>query len=229
MLAHAIRGLAEPQHCPVSHCRKRARLVGKRGTPTYAIYGASKFAVQGLYESLRLELGPAGVHVGLFSPGHVDTPLRQNVLGPDGKPWESPPNPPFRVWPVEKCVDLVIELLVKRKAELLLPWFLRPVLALDEMRDALGAGTMAITESIAQRGDGIRETFVLAVRLALDRVRLLWARRELPGCRPPVDTPQDLLAALHQAEGGQIETLAAIGMGLPDRRTPDPAPPPASA
>jgi signal recognition particle receptor subunit beta len=102
---------------------------------------------------------------------------------------------------------------------------LLPVVALDDLRDALGAGTMAMTESIAQRGDGIRETFVLAVRLALDRVRLLWARRELPGCPPPVDTPQDLLAALHQAEGGQIETLAAIGMGLADRRTPDPAPP----
>src|SRR6516162_8787588 len=31
-------------------------LTGKRGVPSYAIYGASKFAVQGVYESLRLEL-----------------------------------------------------------------------------------------------------------------------------------------------------------------------------
>ena len=31
-------------------------LTGKRGIPSYAIYGASKFAIQGLYESLRLEL-----------------------------------------------------------------------------------------------------------------------------------------------------------------------------
>src|SRR5262249_54955945 len=66
-------------------------VVGKRGTPTYASYAASKFAVQGLYESLRLELAPAGVHVGVVSPGHVGTALRDRVLGPDGKPWPHPP------------------------------------------------------------------------------------------------------------------------------------------
>src|SRR6185369_15193561 len=106
-------------------------LVGKRGTPTYSVYGASKFAVQGLYESLRLELAADGVHVGVFSPGHVDTPLRQNVLGPDGKPWDRPPNPPFRVWPVARCVDRLLRLIVKRKAQILLPGIVRPMLALD--------------------------------------------------------------------------------------------------
>jgi NAD(P)-dependent dehydrogenase (short-subunit alcohol dehydrogenase family) len=107
-------------------------LVGKRGVPTYALYGASKFAVQGLYESLRLELAPDGVHVGVVSPGHVDTPLRDRVLGPDGQPWETPPPTPFRVWPVEKCVDRVIQLIVKRQAEALLPGIVRPLLALEQ-------------------------------------------------------------------------------------------------
>jgi NAD(P)-dependent dehydrogenase (short-subunit alcohol dehydrogenase family) len=107
-------------------------LTGKRGSPTYAIYGASKFALQGLYESLRVELKPEGVHVGIVSPGHVGTPLREHVLAPDGKPYENPPTPPFRVWPVEKCVDRIIRLLVKRKAEVLLPGFVRPMLALDQ-------------------------------------------------------------------------------------------------
>jgi NAD(P)-dependent dehydrogenase (short-subunit alcohol dehydrogenase family) len=108
-------------------------LVGKRGTPTYAIYGASKFAVQGLYESLRLELAPAGVHVGVVSPGHVGTELRERVLGPDGKPWPQQPPVPFRVWPVEACVDCIIRLIVQRKAEVLLPPIVRPLLALDHI------------------------------------------------------------------------------------------------
>jgi NAD(P)-dependent dehydrogenase (short-subunit alcohol dehydrogenase family) len=107
-------------------------LTGKRGTPSYAAYAASKFAVQGLYESLRMELAPDGVHVGIVSPGHVDTPLRNHVLGPDGKPWADPPPPPFRVWPVEKCVDRIIRLIVRRKAEALLPGFVGPLLALDQ-------------------------------------------------------------------------------------------------
>jgi NAD(P)-dependent dehydrogenase (short-subunit alcohol dehydrogenase family) len=108
-------------------------LVGKRGTPTYSIYGASKFAVQGLYESLRLELAPAGVHVGVVSPGHVGTPLRERVQGPDGRPYDNPPPVPFRVWPVEKCVDRIVRLIVRRKPEALLPGIVSPLLVLDQL------------------------------------------------------------------------------------------------
>jgi NAD(P)-dependent dehydrogenase (short-subunit alcohol dehydrogenase family) len=107
-------------------------LTGKRGVPSYAVYGAPKSAVQGLYDSLRLELAPAGVHVGVVSPGFVDTPLRDHVLGPDGKEWDHPPTPPFRIWPVEKCVDRIERLIVRRKREALLPGFVRPLLGLDE-------------------------------------------------------------------------------------------------
>lgn len=108
-------------------------LVGKRGTPTYAIYGASKFAVQGLYESLRLELHDAGVHVGVFSPGHVGTPLRDRVLGPDGKVWATPPPAPFRVWPVQMCAEKIAEQIIRRRPEVLLPGFVRWLLALDQI------------------------------------------------------------------------------------------------
>ena len=108
-------------------------LTGKRGIPSYGIYGASKFAIQGLYEALRLELMPAGVHVGVVSPAFVDTPLRSNVLGPDGKPWPEPPPPPFRIWPVEKCVDRIVRLIVRRKRQALMPWFTGPLLVVDEM------------------------------------------------------------------------------------------------
>ncbi len=108
-------------------------LTGERGIPSYAVYGASKFAVRGLYEALQVELARDGVHVGVVSPAFVDTPLRSNVLGPDGKPWPVPPPPPFRIWPVEKCVDRIIRLLVKRQRQALLPWFTEPLLLLDEV------------------------------------------------------------------------------------------------
>lgn len=108
-------------------------LTGKRGIPSYALYGASKFAVQGLYETLRLELAPQGVHVGIVAPAFVDTPLRRNVLGLDGQPWQKPPSPPFRIWPVEKCVDRIIKLIVKRRREILLPAFTGPLLVIDQI------------------------------------------------------------------------------------------------
>jgi hypothetical protein len=59
--------------------------------------------------------------------------LRENVLGPDGKAWDQPPPPPFRVWPVEKCVDRIIRLIVKRKRQAIMPWFAGPLLTFDEM------------------------------------------------------------------------------------------------
>jgi NAD(P)-dependent dehydrogenase (short-subunit alcohol dehydrogenase family) len=108
-------------------------LTGKRGIPSYAVYGASKFAIQGLYDALRIELAQDGVHVGVVSPAFVDTPLRVNVLGPDGQPWPEPPPPPFRIWPVEKCVDRVVRLISRRRRQALLPWFTGPLLVLDEM------------------------------------------------------------------------------------------------
>jgi NAD(P)-dependent dehydrogenase (short-subunit alcohol dehydrogenase family) len=106
-------------------------LTGLRGIPSYSVYGASKFAVQGLYESLRLELGKEGVHVGVVSPGFVDTPLRDRVLGPGGRLWTAPPALPFRVWPVEKCVDRIVQLIVKRRRRVLLPAFAGPLLTID--------------------------------------------------------------------------------------------------
>jgi NAD(P)-dependent dehydrogenase (short-subunit alcohol dehydrogenase family) len=108
-------------------------LTGKRGIPTYALYGASKCAIIGLYESLRMELEGDGVHVGVFCPGYVRTPLRQNVWGPDGKPWAEQPAPPFRVMSLRKCVDRLMNLILKRKPEAMMPSYTGPLLALDRV------------------------------------------------------------------------------------------------
>jgi NAD(P)-dependent dehydrogenase (short-subunit alcohol dehydrogenase family) len=127
-------------HFAIPHIKKSkgslvalSSLTGLRGIPSYSLYGATKFAVQGLYDSLRLELNRDGVHVGVVSPGFVDTPLRDRVLGPDGKVWPNPPDPPFRIWPVEKCVNRIIRLIVKRRTSALLPAFAGPLLTLDDV------------------------------------------------------------------------------------------------
>lgn len=143
-LEHVMRvnfyGALYPTYFALPHVKQSrgslvavSSLTGKRGTPSYAMYGASKFALRGLYDSLRLELRDDGVHVGVVSPGFVDTPLRERVLDGSGRPWPRPPQPPFRVWPLEKCVDRVVRLLVKRKSQALLPAFVGPLLALDEL------------------------------------------------------------------------------------------------
>jgi NAD(P)-dependent dehydrogenase (short-subunit alcohol dehydrogenase family) len=138
-------------HFALPHVKERrgslvaiSSLTGRRGIPSYAIYSASKFAIQGLYESLRVELRRDGVHVGVVSPGFVDTPLRNHVIGADGKPWPEPPPPPFRIWPVQKCVDRIVRLIVRRRPEALLPGFTGPLLGLEHfLGPSLGDAILA--------------------------------------------------------------------------------------
>jgi short-subunit dehydrogenase len=55
-------------------------IVGKRGFPGRSEYSASKFAVQGLSESLRGELAPDGIDVIVINPGLTQTNFSQNML-----------------------------------------------------------------------------------------------------------------------------------------------------
>lgn len=75
----------------------------------------------------------------------------------------------------------------------------------DELREALGDdfSHLALTESVADAGSGIRETFVFAVRLALDRIRELVIRDQLPRGRPTVDSSEELLAVLERLEAAE--------------------------
>lgn len=108
-------------------------LTGKRGMPAYSAYGASKFAVNGLYESLYLELKREGVHVGIVSPGYIETPILAKVLRPDGKPWDPPPPLPYRALPVERCVDTILNVIRRRRREGVLPWWQQLFFLLDRL------------------------------------------------------------------------------------------------
>jgi signal recognition particle receptor subunit beta len=71
----------------------------------------------------------------------------------------------------------------------------------EAMRAALARiAPVALVSSTATTGDGIREAFVLAVRLALDRVRVLASSGRLAVGKPDEDTPEQLLERLKAAE-----------------------------
>lgn len=61
-------------------------VVGKFGTPKRSSYAASKHALHGYFDALRLEVEDAGVGVTMVCPGYVRTAVSQNALGPDGTP-----------------------------------------------------------------------------------------------------------------------------------------------
>jgi NADP-dependent 3-hydroxy acid dehydrogenase YdfG len=57
-------------------------IVGRHVSPFSSMYGATKFAVHGMAEGLRRELGPKGVRVSLVEPGFVTSEF-QGVAGYD--------------------------------------------------------------------------------------------------------------------------------------------------
>lgn len=52
---------------------------GKLVTPANGVYSASKFALEGLSDALRLELEPFGVHVVIVEPGSIKTQFHNKV------------------------------------------------------------------------------------------------------------------------------------------------------
>jgi short-subunit dehydrogenase len=71
-------------------CLNRGRVLvmssgsGIMPVPHRAQYCASKFAVQGFFETLRMELAPKGVTVTIVCPSYVATEFHQKVLNVDG-------------------------------------------------------------------------------------------------------------------------------------------------
>lgn len=80
-------GYALP-HLKASHGRVVgvASHTGLTGVPTRSGYAASKHAMRGFFDSLRIELAGTGVTVTMIYPGFVATGIRGNAMGPDGKP-----------------------------------------------------------------------------------------------------------------------------------------------
>jgi len=54
-------------------------VVGRIGFPASPAYISSKFALEGLSESLRLELAPFGVNVVIIEPGVIKTNFMKNL------------------------------------------------------------------------------------------------------------------------------------------------------
>lgn len=85
-------------------------------------------------------------------------------------------------------------------------------IGLDVIRAQL-AGTGAaigLVESIAADGTGLREAFVYAVRLALDRVRELMATTGLPPTPPVRDSADNLLARMRRELGEAPSTAPPV-------------------
>ena len=87
---------------------------------------------------------------------------------------------------------------------------------LEELKTLIHAGgsSIGVVESVASEGTGIREAFVFAVRLALDRVREQLNTRTLTVGRPEIDSSEDLMEYLRSREPQSNHDSAPMALPL---------------
>jgi short-subunit dehydrogenase len=91
---------------------------GKTAVPTRTGYVASKHAMQGFFDTLRIELRGSGVDVLVVSPGFVATDIRQRALGANGQPLgQSPRDESKGNMSVGECVHQIVWAMERRKRE----------------------------------------------------------------------------------------------------------------
>lgn len=92
-------------------------LAGRNGVPTRSAYAASKHAMAGFFDTLRIELAGSGVSVTMIYPGFVTSEVREHAFGPNGKPLEKSPVREGEVMPVETCARLIVRAMSRRQRE----------------------------------------------------------------------------------------------------------------
>ncbi len=95
-------------------------LAGRNGVPTRTLYAATKHAMAGFFDSLRIELKPDGVSVTVVYPGFVATDIAERALGPHGRPLGTRPVAKHAVMSVEECARRIVAAMAGRKREVVM-------------------------------------------------------------------------------------------------------------
>ena len=70
-------------------------------------YAASKHAMVGFFESLRIELADSGVDVTIVAPDFVVSEIHRRASGADGRPLGQTPMQEARIMSAERCAQLM--------------------------------------------------------------------------------------------------------------------------
>jgi NAD(P)-dependent dehydrogenase (short-subunit alcohol dehydrogenase family) len=105
-------------------------LAGKVAPPFMACYSASKFALAAYTYALRQEVKREGFHVGLVSPGPVDTPMLEGRLPGEVEHYPVPPGVPLiKAEDVARKVGRAVD---KRQNDVVVPAHLSPLVRLGQ-------------------------------------------------------------------------------------------------
>lgn len=121
-------------------------LAAKVGARYLGAYPTAKHALAGMTQQMRLEWKDRGVHVGLLNPGPIRRPdagyRYAAQVASDGRLPTQAMQPgggaKVRGLPPDVVADAVLKMVRKRQADVMLPAYLRPLVAIGNLSPPLG-------------------------------------------------------------------------------------------
>ena len=95
-------------------------IAGYKGLPGRTGYSASKFAMHGFLESIRIELLKKNVHVLLACPGFTASNIRNTALNASGGTQGESPMDEGKIMTAEEVAEEILKATIKRKRDLIL-------------------------------------------------------------------------------------------------------------
>ena len=95
-------------------------VAGFIGLPGRTGYSASKFAVRGFLNTVRVENLKKGLHVLVAAPGFTASNIRKTALNNAGRQQGESPRNESKMMSAEKCASLIVKGIRKRKREMIL-------------------------------------------------------------------------------------------------------------
>ncbi|WP_195575810.1 SDR family NAD(P)-dependent oxidoreductase [Paenibacillus sp. 1001270B_150601_E10] len=121
------------------HIVNIASIAGKIGTPKSTAYSASKHAVLGFTNSLRMELAQSGVTISAINPGPIDTPFFDKA-DPSGQYVN---NVRWFIMPPERVAKKIVSVIEKGRTEADLPGLASFGVKLMQLFPRLSSGVAA--------------------------------------------------------------------------------------
>jgi short-subunit dehydrogenase len=97
-------------------------VAGFHGLPGRTGYSASKFAIHGFLETIRIENLKKGLHVMIIAPGFTTTDIRRHALLADGTEQGESPRDEHKLMPPDYVARWILKGIRKKKRNKLLTW-----------------------------------------------------------------------------------------------------------
>ena len=97
-------------------------VAGFLGLPGRTGYSASKYAVRGFLNTLRVENLKRGLHVLVAAPGFTASNIRNTALVANGEQQGESPRAEDKMMSAERCAEIIVRGIIKRKREIVMTW-----------------------------------------------------------------------------------------------------------